>query len=512
MAEVEERVEKPRVRFAPSPTGVLHVGGARTALFNYLFAKSFGGEMVLRIEDTDEARSTPESEAAILNGLKWVGIKWDEGPDVGGSHGPYRQSERHQAGIYQEKLEEMLAKKKIYRCFLTTEELDAMREEATANNKTFLIKSPWAKASPEKIQEMLDSGAPYVYRLRVPPRQVRIIEDRVLGQVIFPTSELGGDFVISRSNGLPMYNFAVVVDDASMKITDVLRAQEHLSNTPKQILLYEAMGLEVPRFAHMPLILAPDKSKLSKRHGAVSVEDYRDMGYLPEGMVNYLSMLGWSDGTDQEIYDLAALLEAFKLEGMGKTGAVFDVDKFKWVNGQHLHKSSPEDFRQMVSDELVREGAVKSEDTSIEVVSKLATLLKDRVYVLSDIGTEMQNLITYPLKETLETDLGKKFIDDGSIIETAKVILESYRDGKLKNLGEDNDVLQDLAQAVADARGLKKKKIMRPLRICLTGRTEGALLPDTLGIVRLLDDKVLTDYVTLEKRFEELANALDLPM
>jgi glutamyl-tRNA synthetase len=270
------------------------------------------------------------------------------------------------------------------------------------------------------------------------------------------------------------------------------------------------MGLEVPRFAHMPLILAPDKSKLSKRHGAVSVEDYRDMGYLPEGMVNYLSMLGWSDGTDQEIYDLPALLEAFKLEGMGKTGAVFDVEKFKWVNGQHLHQSSPDDFRQMVNDELVREGAM--EDTSGEIVSKLATLLKDRVYVLNDVGKELQQLITYPLKETLETDMGKKFLDDGSIAETAKVILESYKDGKLEKLGEDNDVLQELAQAVAEARGLKKKKIMRPLRICLTGRTEGALLPDTLGIVRLLDDKILTDYVTLEKRFEELANALDLPM
>jgi glutamyl-tRNA synthetase len=404
----------------------------------------------------------------------------------------------------------MLAKKKIYPCFLTTEELDAMREEATANNKTFLIKSPWAKASPEKIQEMLDSGAPYVYRLRVPPRQVRIIEDRVLGQVIFPTSELGGDFVISRSNGLPMYNFAVVVDDASMGITDVLRAQEHLSNTPKQILLYEAMGLKVPRFAHMPLILAPDKSKLSKRHGAVSVGAYKDMGYLPQGMVNYLSMLGWSDGTDQEIYNMPELLEAFKLEGMGKTGAVFDVEKFKWVNGQHLHQSSPDDFRQMVNDELVREGAM--EDTSGEIVSKLATLLKDRVYVLNDVGKELQQLITYPLKETLETDMGKKFLDDGSIAETAKVILESYKDGKLEKLGEDNDVLQELAQAVAEARGLKKKKIMRPLRICLTGRTEGALLPDTLAIVRLLDETVKTDYVTLEKRFQELANALDLPM
>jgi glutamyl-tRNA synthetase len=510
MAEVAEKVEKPRVRFAPSPTGVLHVGGARTALFNYLFAKSFGGEMVLRIEDTDEARSTPESEAALIDGLKWVGIEWDEGPDVGGSRGPYRQSERHKAGIYQEKLEEMLAKKKIYRCFLTAEDLDKMREEAAANNQTFLLKSPWAKASPEKTQEMLDSGAPFVYRLRVPPRQVRIIEDSVLGQVIFPTSELGGDFVICRSNGLPMYNFAVVVDDASMGITDVLRAQEHLSNTPKQILLYEAMGLKVPRFAHMPLILAPDKSKLSKRHGAVSVGAYKDMGYLPQGMVNYLSMLGWSDGTDQEIYNMPELLEAFKLEGMGKTGAVFDVEKFKWVNGQHLHQSSPDDFRQMVNDELVREGAM--EDTSGEIVSKLATLLKDRVYVLNDVGKELQQLITYPLKETLETDMGKKFLDDGSIAETAKVILESYKDGKLEKLGEDNDVLQELAQAVAEARGLKKKKIMRPLRICLTGRTEGALLPDTLAIVRLLDETVKTDYVTLEKRFQELANALDLPM
>ncbi|MED6179488.1 hypothetical protein PIB30_001251, partial [Stylosanthes scabra] len=281
-----------RVRFAPSPTGNLHVGGARTALFNYLFARSKGGSFVLRIEDTDLERSTKESEETLLRDLSWLGLEWDEGPGVGGDYGPYRQSERN--SLYKQYAEKLRESGQVYRCFCSNEELEKMKEDAKLKQLPPVYTGKWANATNGEIEEELAKGTPYTYRFRVPKGNLKI-NDIIRGEVSWNLDTLG-DFVIMRSNGQPVYNFCVTVDDATMAISHVIRAEEHLPNTLRQALIYKALGFPMPNFAHVSLILAPDRSKLSKRHGATSVGQFREMGYLPEAMVNYLALLGWGDG------------------------------------------------------------------------------------------------------------------------------------------------------------------------------------------------------------------------
>eukprot|EP00928_Gymnodinium_smaydae_P067708 TRINITY_DN5070_c3_g3_i1.p1 TRINITY_DN5070_c3_g3~~TRINITY_DN5070_c3_g3_i1.p1 ORF type:complete len:699 (+),score=147.86 TRINITY_DN5070_c3_g3_i1:105-2201(+) len=493
----------PRVRFAPSPTGVLHVGGARTALFNWLFAKSQGGEMVLRIEDTDMARSSKNSEAAILEGLRWCGITWDEGPDVGGASGPYRQSERIEAGIYQQQLERLIAQGSVYRCFLTEQELEAMRGEAERNEEAFVLSSPWATASEDAIQQKLAEEAPFVYRFRVPFDREIVVKDMVLGEVIFQTDELGGDFVIVRKSGVPMYNFSVVVDDAAMGITHVLRAQEHLMNTPRQVLIYEALGLTPPIFAHMPLILAPDRSKLSKRHGAVSVGDYRERGVLASGLVNYLAQLGWNDGTQQEIYDVDELLSCFDMEKMSKVAAIFDNEKLEWVNGHHVRRLSDERAEELIGAELVKQGVVQ--EASGNFVRKAATLLRDRISTLSQAGAEIRTMLTYPLDELLVSSAPE--LADGSFRDTARCLASDELQEILAALAADGapEAIDRLVEAVGKARGgLKKKKLLRPLRLCLTASDKGPDLRLLFDLLSSVDANVLCDHVALPQRLELL--------
>jgi len=500
---------RPRVRFAPSPTGVLHVGGARTALFNWLFAKSQGGEMILRVEDTDMARSTADSEAAILEGLKWCGITWEEGPDVGGSCGPYRQSERIDAGIYKEQLDKLIASGKAYRCFLTPEELDAMRAEAERNEQAFVVDSPWARASEAQVQEMLDKGVPYVYRFRVPQDREMIVNDLVLGEVEWNSDDLGGDFVIVRNTGVPMYNFGVVVDDAQMGITHVFRAQEHLMNTPRQILIYEALGLPVPTFGHMPLILAPDRSKLSKRHGAVSVSDYQRKGYLASGMVNYLSQLGWNDGTNKEIYGIDELVEAFRMDRMSKVAAIFDKDKFKWVNGHHIRLLSDEQAVEKIGGVLVNEGLVK--EASGEFVRQASLLLRDRISVLTEAGDELRSIMEYKLDEMFVSDDFKKWVEDGSIKETATCILQAKADGDLDNIDQDPDVFKKLSKRISKERGgVKKKALLAPLRLCLTASDHGPDMAIFFKMMNQADENVLCEVVSLDQRLQLLAEKFEL--
>jgi glutamyl-tRNA synthetase len=329
-----------RVRFAPSPTGWLHVGGARTAYFNWLFARQRGGVFVIRSEDTDVVRSTSENETGVLDDLRWLGLAWDEGPDIGGPYGPYRQSER--LSFYSESARDLVARGLAYACFCTDAELEARRALALAAGRPPHYDGHCRDLSEAQRAAYREEGRPESVRFRVAPRDW-VLNDLVRGEVRFPAGMVG-DFVVLRSSGLPIYNFAAVVDDAAMKISHVIRAEEHLPNTARQLMLYDALGEPAPAFAHVPLILNADRSKMSKRSGeaAVAVGDWRRAGYVADALLSYLSLLGFHPGDDREILSRTELLEAFTLDRVGRSGSVFDADKLKWVNAHYLHHASGE--------------------------------------------------------------------------------------------------------------------------------------------------------------------------
>src|SRR5215831_1520699 len=322
-----------RVRFAPSPTGHLHVGNARTALFNWLLAHGKDGTFILRIEDTDAERSTKESEASILEDLRWLGLDWDEGPDVGGAHGPYRQSER--LHLYESYAKELLAAGAAYHCFCTTAQLDLDRQAALAEGRPTRYAGTCRRITRAQADARIANGERPAIRFRVPAHRDVVFTDAVRGDVRFPADVIG-DPVIVRADGHPAYNFAVVVDDALMDITHVIRGEDHISNTPRQILLYEALGFTPPVFAHLALVMGPDHSPLSKRHGATSVAEFRSRGYLPEALCNYLALIGWSPGHDEELLPIEELAKRFSLEHVGLSAGVFDEEKLAWVNRHYL--------------------------------------------------------------------------------------------------------------------------------------------------------------------------------
>src|SRR5260221_12808291 len=328
-----------RVRFAPSPTGHLHVGGARTAIFNWLFAKHHNGTFVIRVEDTDQARSTGESVMMVLDDIRWLAVHWSEGPDVGGPHAPYRQSERLQT--YAAAAQSLIAKGVAYRCYCPEEELEAKRKQAEADGRPphYDLKC-WF--------DRRDDDAPHVVRFHVPEDGDVTINDLIRGEVTWRKESLG-DFVIVRSDGMSVYNFSVVRDDHDMDISHVIRAEEHLTNTHRQVLIYRALGWSVPEFAHVSLILGQDRTKLSKRHGATSVSQYQEDGFLPEAMVNYLTLLGWSTPDSREIFDRTYAAEQFALERVNAAPAVFDPQKLEWMNGQYIHAMSAAELKPLVS-------------------------------------------------------------------------------------------------------------------------------------------------------------------
>ncbi|KAE8787141.1 Glutamate--tRNA ligase, chloroplastic/mitochondrial [Hordeum vulgare] len=418
-----------RVRFAPSPTGNLHVGGARTALFNYLFARSRGGKFVLRVEDTDLERSTKKSEEAVLTDLSWLGLDWDEGPDIGGDFGPYRQSERN--ALYKEHAQKLMESGAVYRCFCSNEELEKMKETANRMKIPPVYMGKWATASDAEVQQELEKGTPYTYRFRVPKEGSLKINDLIRGEVSWNLNTLG-DFVIMRSNGQPVYNFCVTVDDATMRISHVIRAEEHLPNTLRQALIYKALGFAMPLFAHVSLILAPDKSKLSKRHGATSVGQYKEMGYLPQAMVNYLALLGWGDGTENEFFTIDDLVEKFTIDRVNKSGAVFDATKLK-----HL--------RSLPSDLLIKDFEDQWRSTGILLESEsgfakeAAELLKEGIDLITDADAALCKLLSYPLHETLSSDEAKSVVED-KLSEVASGLISAYDSGELDQaLAEGHD-------------------------------------------------------------------------
>ncbi len=480
---------KIRVRFAPSPTGHLHVGGARTALFNFLYARKTGGKFILRVEDTDLERSTKESEEMVLSDLKWLNLEWDEGPDIGGDYSPYRQSER--LDLYKKFAYKLLEEGKAYRCFCTDQELEEMRKKAEQEKRPPHYDRRCLKLSEEEVKAKMEAGIPYTIRFKVPEKDY-VLYDLVRGKVEWKSGVLG-DFVILRSNGMPVYNFCVVVDDHLMEISHVIRAEEHLPNTLRQLMLYEALGWKPPKFAHVSLILGKDRSKLSKRHGATSVSQFKKEGYLPEAMTNYLALLGWNDGTDREEFTLKELIEKFSLKRVSKSPAVFDIDKLNWINSLHIKKLTDERYLEL-SREFVLEKYPFLENAYSERkewVLKVINMVKKGLTVLKEIPDEIAFLFEYRPWE--EEDILTLFKEDEKQFEAAKVIAK-----KLSELEE--ITIENLWETVNAVKkeGFKGKYLFHPLRIVVSGKNSGPEI-DVLT-ESLIEGKGIENLIPIEKR------------
>lgn len=458
-----------RVRFAPSPTGALHIGGARTALFNWLYARNQGGKFILRIEDTDRERSTLEANRAIFQGLEWLGLDWDEGPNVDGDYGPYFQTER--LSIHQEHAQKLLDQGKAYYCFCSPEELEKKRKEAAARKEAPRYDSCCRKLSPDEIKKLLESNKPKVIRFMLPPAGETIVDDKIRGKVVF-RNDLLDDFVILKSDGFPTYNFACVVDDRLMEISHVIRGDDHLSNTPRQILLYQAFGWKPPKFAHLPMILGKDKARLSKRHGATSVIKYSDLGYLPEAMLNYIARLGWGHG-DDEIFSREELIQKFSLKGVGKTSAVFDTDKLNWLNGKYIRKILPERLVDLCEPLLIE--AYDNHD--FEYIKKVVLALHDRLVLITDVVP----LSKFFFSDDFEYD--PKAVEKHFKTANARKILESLKDRLAKVKTFKKDKIEPVFKGLAKEMDLKLGMIIHPCRLALTGTLQSPPMYDVVEIL-----------------------------
>lgn len=452
-----------RVRFAPSPTGYLHIGGARTALFNWLFARKMGGKLILRIEDTDTERLKEDSVSQILTSLKWLGLNWDEGPEAGGECGPYYQSERRE--LYSKYAQQLLDEGKAYYCFCTPADLEAEREKQRAAKQPFRYARTCRDLDPEVAKARAAAGEPYSVRIKIPTEGSITVHDLIHGDVTFNMDQFD-DFVIVKSNGMPTYNFAVVVDDHLMGMTHVLRAEEHLSNTPKQLLIYEALGFEPPKFGHMPMILAPDRSKLSKRHGATSVEEFRAQGYLPEAIINYLTLLGWGPGDEREIFTLEETVKLFELEQMSKKAAVYDTKKLTWMNGQYLSELPLEKILPEAETFFIKDGLVTKEwlAENKEYFAKLVDTVRVRVKTLQEVA----DASAYFFKDVESYDekgVAKHFKPEAA--ELLEKCIAALKADEVFDLTSTEAIYNKIA---AD-NGLALGKVIHPTRLALTGRT-----------------------------------------
>ena len=455
----------PRVRFAPSPTGYLHVGGARTALFNWLYARHTGGTLVLRIEDTDRERSTEGHTRVILDGLGWLGITWDEGPFFQGEYGP-----RHRADA-----ERLLAEGKAYRCFCTREELDAQRARAETAGSAFRYDRRCCRLSPAEIEERLRTGAPFTIRFLLQDDEIAW-DDAVHGRISFQGRDLD-DFVILRSDGTAIYNLAVVSDDIAMGITHVIRGDDHISNTPKQIALYRALGHEPPVFAHVPMILGTDGKKLSKRHGATAVGDYQDLGILPAAMRNFLALLGWSPGGDREILPEDQMISLFTLEGIQKKAAVFDTTKLEWMNGQYLSALPASELLPAVLRELERMGVAYGARDLTPLVDAVKTRSRTILHVAEQVAVRLDpsRAALDPKAEALIRRMGPAF---SANLRLAADALERLGPAEWTA----DRILQSL-KGVAETNGLKLGDAMQPVRVALTGSTVSEPVNELLAVV-----------------------------
>ncbi len=466
-----------RVRFAPSPTGHLHIGGARTALFNWLFARHTGGTFVLRIEDTDTARSTAESEKAVLEDLAWLGLSWDEGPEAGGDRGPYRQSERRE--IYREQADRLLDEGKAYRCYCTDEELETKRKGALANGLVPQYDGTCRGISAGDEERLRSEGRAPVVRLYGPTEDIAF-EDLVRGAVEFKKGMLG-DFVIMRSDGRPTYNFAVVVDDALMEITHVIRAEEHLSNTMRQILVYRTLGFEPPTFVHVSLIVDKDRSKLSKRRGATSVAEFREQGFLPGAIVNYLSLLGWSHPEAAEVLSREQLVDAFDLARVSPSPAAFDEDKLSWVNAHHIREEPLERVVELARPFAERAGFVEADP---ERFAAIVGLVREGLERLGDLPEEIAIFFGDEVEFESEAREWVEGETGSGVVRELRTAVE--REAEALSPGTFKSILKGVGREL----GVKGKDLFMPARAALTGRTHGPALGEVAAI--LGRERVLT--------------------
>ena len=466
-----EGVTPPRVRFAPSPTGYLHVGGARTALFNWLFARRHGGTFVLRIEDTDVQRSSADMVTGILDGLRWLGLDWDEGPEAGGPHGPYFQSER--LDRYRQAAARLVAGGHAYYCYCSPERLREEREKAEARGEAWQYDRACLALAPEQIAGLEAAAAPRAIRFKVPPVHAAF-DDVVHGRIAFDPRSIE-DFVILRSDHHPTYHLSVVVDDVEMRISHVIRGDDHISNTPKHLLLFDALGVERPTFAHVPLILGEDKKRLSKRHGATSVTEYRRQGYLPAAMVNFLALLGWSPGDDRELLSLAELVASFSLEGISGGSAVFNVEKLDWMNGQYLARLPIDELAALVGPLLAEAGLTVARGDAWW--PRLLDLLRPRAKRLTDFV----ELARPFLVDTVEYEPAavEKHLDVPDLGGHVAALAEALR---LVNPFDESHV-EAAVRGMAAERSVKAGVLIHATRVAVTGRTASPGLFEVLVLL-----------------------------
>jgi glutamyl-tRNA synthetase len=477
-----------RVRFAPSPTGELHIGGARTALFNFLFVRRAGGVFVLRIDDTDLERSRTDYIDKLIASLKWLGLNWDEGP--------YYQSKRLEE--YSKEAERLLSEGKAYRCFCSVEELEAGREEARNENRPYLYPGKCRNLSQEQEDVYIKEGRVPVIRLLTPDSGTTVVQDVIRGEVSFENSELD-DLIIIKSNGLPTYNFASVVDDVQMRITHVIRAEEHLSNTPRQLLCMAALGYELPLFAHVPMILAPDRSKLSKRHGATSVEEFRGDGFLPEALVNYMALLGWSPGGDEELFSLARMAERFSLDKVNKTAAIYDTDKLTWVNSHYMREYDLDKLAEAALPYFEAKELLKSplKGPEYDHYKKVIDMARERAKTLADLAASAVYFYSDSFSYE-EKGIEKHFRKEGvaELLRKAAITLDSLE-------AYTRDSVDACYHELSEKLEISLGKLIHPTRLAVTGQIVG---PGFFELMELLGRE------TVVRRMKQTADYIDSEM
>jgi nondiscriminating glutamyl-tRNA synthetase len=493
-----------RLRFAPSPTGQLHVGNARTALFNWLLARGQGGTFIVRVEDTDLERSSRESEQTMLDDLRWLGLEWTEGVEVGGEHGPYRQTERFH--IYRAHAVELMAKGAAYHCFCSPQQLEEDRQTALRDGRPPKYVGRCRDIPRDEARRRVENGEPAAIRFRVPDRADVAFTDLVRGEVRFEADVIG-DPVIVRSGGVPAYNFAVVIDDALMEITHVVRGEDHISNTPRQVLLYEAFGWTPPVFAHVSLVLGPDHAPLSKRHGATSVREFRDRGYLPEALTNYLALIGWSPGEDKELLPIDELARRFRIENVGHSAGVFDIEKLSWVNRHYLKEADPRRLVTLVIPYLQRETVV-SEPTAadLEFLATIVPAVAPSVDRVEQLPSRLSFLFDYSASRALA--------DEAIRAEAAasRAVIEALA----QDLSQaapllDREAFRAAATRVRERTGQKGKALFHPIRLALTGAAEGLELDISVPAVErgaLLQSSGMKRIASARERAVEFARLL----